>query len=103
MKNYQSWRDLVIKWLQENVSEHRLQHILGVEQTCIDLARAHREDKIKAGKAGLLHDLAKFFPPKKLLRLAKKNKIAIDSICEHCQVFYLLIVINRYKFANKYC
>ncbi|MGK7899142.1 MAG: bis(5'-nucleosyl)-tetraphosphatase (symmetrical) YqeK, partial [Xenococcus sp. (in: cyanobacteria)] len=32
---------------------------------------------------GLLHDLAKFFPPKKLLRLAKKNKIAIDSICEH--------------------
>ena len=83
MKHDKSWRDLVLQWLQENVSNHRLQHILGVEQTCIDLAHSHKEDPIKAGKAGLLHDLAKFFPPKKLLRLAKKNKIAIDSICEN--------------------
>ena len=81
MKHDKSSRDLVLKWLQENVSNHRLQHILGVEQTCIDLARAHKEDPIKAAKAGLLHDLAKFFPSKKLLRIAKKNKIAIDPIC----------------------
>ncbi len=79
MKHDKSWRDPVLKWLQENVSNHRLQHILGVEQTCIDLAHSHKEDPIKAGKAGLLHDLAKFFPSKKLLRIAKKNKIAIDS------------------------
>ena len=83
MKNYKSWRNLVLKWLQENVSDHRVQHILGVEQTCIDLADVYKENPIKAGKAGLLHDLAKFFSSKKLLRLAKKNKIAIDSICSN--------------------
>ena len=82
MNDYKSWRDLVLQWLQENVSEHRIQHILGVEQTCIDLAHAHEVDPLRAGKAGLLHDLAKFFPPKKLLHLAKKNKIEIDSVCQ---------------------
>ena len=82
MNDHKSWRDLVLQWLQENVSEHRIQHILGVEQTCIDLAHVHKVDPITAGKAGLLHDLAKFFPPKKLLHLAKKNKIEIDSICK---------------------
>jgi len=82
MNDHKSWRNLVIQWLQENVSEHRVQHILGVEQTCIDLADVYKVDPIKAGKAGLLHDLAKFFPPKKLLHLAKKNKIVIDSVCK---------------------
>ncbi len=83
MNDYTSWRDLVLEWLQENVSDHRLQHILGVEQTCIDLAASYQVDPIKAGKAGLLHDLAKFFSSKKLLRMAKKNKIKIDPICEN--------------------
>ncbi|ELS03540.1 putative HD superfamily hydrolase of NAD metabolism [Xenococcus sp. PCC 7305] len=83
MNDHKSWRALVLQWLQKNVSEHRIQHILGVEQTCIDLADIYQVDSIKAGKAGLLHDLAKFFPPKKLLHLAKKNKIEIDSVCKH--------------------
>lgn len=74
-------RDRVISWLKNNVSAHRLQHILGVEQTCIELAECHQLDTNKAAVAGLMHDLAKFFPPDKLLTMATDAGIAIDSIC----------------------
>ena len=74
-------RDRVISWLEKNVNEHRLKHILGVEQTCIDLARCHQLNEKKAAQAGLMHDLAKFFPPKKLLKIAKKAKMEVDEIC----------------------
>ena len=74
-------RDRIISWLKENVSQHRLQHILGVEQTCIDLARCHQLDEERAAKAGLMHDLAKFFAAKKLLVMATESKIPVDAVC----------------------
>ena len=74
-------RDRVISWLEKNVSSHRLQHILGVEATCIKLARCHQLDEQQAAQAGLLHDLAKFFPPQKLLKIATEVNIAIDEVC----------------------
>ena len=74
-------RDRVISWLEKNVSPHRLQHILGVEQTSIDLARCHKLNELKAAQAGLMHDLAKFFSPKKLLKIAESAEITVDEIC----------------------
>jgi predicted HD superfamily hydrolase involved in NAD metabolism len=77
-------RDRVISWLQSNVSSHRLQHILGVEQTCISLARHYQLNEQQAAQAGLMHDLAKFFSPHKLLKIATEAKIPVDAICnEH--------------------
>ncbi|MEL6496175.1 MAG: bis(5'-nucleosyl)-tetraphosphatase (symmetrical) YqeK [Cyanobacteria bacterium J06623_7] len=76
-------RDRVISWLEKNVSSHRLQHILGVEATCIKLARCHQLDEVQAGQAGLLHDLAKFFSPRKLLKIAAEVKLPLDEICLH--------------------
>ena len=82
MRDYEvSQRHRVISWLEKNVSEHRLQHILGVEQTCIALARCHRVNEQQAAQAGLMHDLAKFFSPRKLLQLATEAKIPVDEIC----------------------
>ena len=74
-------RDRIIAWLKKNVSAHRLQHILGVEATCITLARCHQINEKQAAQAGLMHDLAKFFPPQKLLRMAREAKIATDEFC----------------------
>ena len=74
-------RDRVINWLQKNVSEHRLQHILGVESTCIKLARCHQLDEDRAARAGLMHDLAKFFSPSKLLNIAAEANLNVDQIC----------------------
>lgn len=78
----QLWREKVIAWLDNNVSAHRIEHILGVEATCIELAQQHQVSSKKAAKAGLLHDLAKFFPPDKLLKIASKAEIKIDPICQ---------------------
>lgn len=76
-------RDRVISWLEQNVSSHRLQHILGVESTCITLARCHQLDEKQAAQAGLMHDLAKFFSPRKLLKIATEANIPVDQICLH--------------------
>ena len=76
-------RDRVINWLKDNVSAHRLQHILGVESTCITLARRHQLDEERAANAGLMHDLAKFFPPQKLLEIATSVNLNVDQICRH--------------------
>lgn len=74
-------REQVLSWLAKNVSEHRLQHILGVEQMSIDLAKRHHLDPHKAAQAGLMHDLAKFFKPSRLLEMAKAHQIEIDEVC----------------------
>jgi predicted HD superfamily hydrolase involved in NAD metabolism len=74
-------RDRIINWLQENVSSHRLQHILGVEATCITLARCHQLDEQQAAQAGLMHDLAKFFAPQKLLSIAAEVHLPVDQVC----------------------
>ncbi len=73
-------REAVIHWLKENVSEHRLEHILGVEMFSIKLAHQHEVDTQKAAQAGLMHDLAKFFPPSRLLEIAQKAGIEIDEV-----------------------
>lgn len=74
-------RQTIITWLQREVSGDRLKHILGVEQTAHHLAQRHGEDPEKAALAGLTHDLAKFFPPPKLLALAQTHGVTVDEIC----------------------
>ena len=73
-------RSQVLSWLTDNVSAHRLQHILGVEEFCMKLAKHYQIDPEKAANAGLYHDLAKFFPPDKLLRMAEIEGITIDPV-----------------------
>ena len=75
-------RDRVLAWLAKNVSPSRLQHIIGVEQTCLELAEHHQLDGTKAARAGLMHDLAKFFPPSRLLAMAREEGIEVDSVCQ---------------------
>ena len=98
------WRQKVILWLKENVSEHRLQHILGVEAVCIELAQLHKLPINKAAKAGLLHDLAKFFPGKKLLKIASKHQLEPDKIClnyPHLLHADISAILAREKFGIK--
>lgn len=73
-------RNQVLNWLSKNVSEHRLQHILSVEAMCIKLAQHYNCNSKQAAQAGLMHDLAKFFPPLKLLQMARDYNLELDSI-----------------------
>ena len=66
-------RSDILIWLQSNVPESRSRHILRVEAMSADLARHHNVDPDKAAQAGLMHDLAKFFKPDRLLAMAEHD------------------------------
>jgi predicted HD superfamily hydrolase involved in NAD metabolism len=73
-------RPKVLAWLGENVPPKRIQHILGVEQMAIELATHYQLDPTKAAQAGLMHDLAKYFKPQRLLQLAQAEGLPIDEV-----------------------
>lgn len=73
-------REQVLAWLADNVPPQRIKHILGVEQMAVDLATHYQVDKQKAAVAGLMHDLAKYFKPQKLLEMAQAEGLEIDPV-----------------------
>src|SRR6476646_8861616 len=73
-------REQVLSWLAVNVPESRLKHILRVEQTAIELAQHHSLDVERAAQAGLMHDLAKYFKPQRLLEMAQAEGLEIDPV-----------------------
>ncbi len=73
-------REQVLTWLADNVPPQRIKHILGVEQMAIDLATHYQIDRQKAAIAGLMHDLAKYFKPQKLLEMAQIAGVDIDPV-----------------------
>lgn len=73
-------RGAVLDWLQSHVPEPRLRHILRVEAMAIALAQHHHLDVERAGQAGLLHDLAKFFKPQRLLQMAEAEGLDLDPV-----------------------
>jgi predicted HD superfamily hydrolase involved in NAD metabolism len=73
-------RAKILAWLNENVPPKRIQHILGVERMAIELATHYQLDVDTAAQAGLMHDLAKYFKPKRLLELARAEGLPIDEV-----------------------
>ncbi|MBE9125094.1 MULTISPECIES: bis(5'-nucleosyl)-tetraphosphatase (symmetrical) YqeK [unclassified Coleofasciculus] len=73
-------RDRVLTWLADNVPAARIDHILRVEQMSVELACHYHLDGEQAARAGLLHDLAKYFKPKVLLQIARDQGIEVDSV-----------------------
>jgi len=73
-------RQKVLAWLAENVPSSRINHILRVEQMAVELAQHYQLDREKAATAGLMHDLAKYFPSKNLLQMAELAGLEIDEV-----------------------
>jgi predicted HD superfamily hydrolase involved in NAD metabolism len=75
-------RQRTLAWLKVQVPETRVRHILRVEQMAIALARHHQLDIEKAAQAALMHDLAKFFKPQRLLQMVKDEGLILDPVDE---------------------
>ncbi|MDM9379208.1 bis(5'-nucleosyl)-tetraphosphatase (symmetrical) YqeK [Chlorogloeopsis sp. ULAP01] len=73
-------RQKVLAWLAENVPASRINHILRVEQMAVELAQHYNLNQQKAATAGLMHDLAKYFQPQKLLQMAEVEGLEIDEV-----------------------
>jgi predicted HD superfamily hydrolase involved in NAD metabolism len=77
---YSAKRTQIIEWLSGNVPEKRLSHILRVEEMAIQLAQCHGLNQRQAAQAGLMHDLAKYFKPQRLLHMAEAEGVTIDPV-----------------------
>lgn len=75
-----AWRSPVLDWLTTHVPAKRLQHILRVEELAVTLATIHGLSTHQAAQAGLMHDLAKYFPPELLLDRAISADIEVDDV-----------------------
>jgi predicted HD superfamily hydrolase involved in NAD metabolism len=73
-------RAKILAWLNDNVPPQRIQHILGVEQMAIELAKHYQLDDRIAAQAGLMHDLAKYFKPQRLLEMAQAEGLPLDPV-----------------------
>lgn len=68
------------EYLSAKLSEKRLQHVLGVQEMAVDLARVHKADMWHASLAALLHDSAKWMRPERLYREVEYYKIRLDPV-----------------------
>lgn len=66
--------------LEENLTEYRYIHSLGVMEMAEELAKIHNVDVESARLAGLLHDIAKEMTEEESLKYVAENDIAIDDI-----------------------
>ncbi|MBD0335333.1 MAG: bis(5'-nucleosyl)-tetraphosphatase (symmetrical) YqeK [Cyanobacteria bacterium Co-bin13] len=73
-------RETVLEWLAANVPSQRLQHVLRVEEMSVSLARHYGLCPLMAAQAGLMHDLAKFFKPQRLLEMALAEGLTLDLV-----------------------
>ena len=65
--------------LTKCISKKRLCHSIGVMQTAYKLAEVHGVDKDAAIIAGILHDYAKEFEHKDMIKLCKENDIKLSD------------------------
>lgn len=97
-------RQDVLQWLQSAVPDKRLQHILRVEAMAVELAQHHGLSVGPAQQAGLMHDLAKCFPPQKLLSVAESEGWELDFAeidCPHLLHAPVGAVVARDEFGVK--
>ena len=78
----EGWRSPVLTWLEANLPRPRLAHSLRVEAMAVDLAQHHGLAVSLAAQAGLMHDLAKYFPAEKLLSMAQAAGLELDPMDE---------------------
>ncbi|MDR7870261.1 MAG: bis(5'-nucleosyl)-tetraphosphatase (symmetrical) YqeK [Tissierellaceae bacterium] len=73
----------ILDALLEDTGEHRLNHTLRVVEEAEKLAITHNIDKDKAAIAALLHDCAKLWDKKKLLKMAYDFDIILNDVMKH--------------------
>ena len=74
--DYINDREKIVELLKNNLSEEKFYHSLETEKRAVILAEIHGEDTLKAGFAGLIHDITKCMDNR---ALAEKYNIGIGA------------------------
>ncbi|GGG11065.1 bis(5'-nucleosyl)-tetraphosphatase (symmetrical) YqeK [Paenibacillus abyssi] len=75
-------RDAIITSVQEQMPERRWIHTLGVMKTAVELADRFGADPAKADLAAILHDVAKYWPVDRMLRVIREEGLFLE-VLEH--------------------
>jgi putative HD superfamily hydrolase of NAD metabolism len=70
------------KYLKENLTPKRYEHVLGVRESAIKLAEIYNEDLEKAKIAALVHDCAKNMSDEQLIKISEEHNLHINEICK---------------------
>lgn len=62
-------RDVALKIVKEQLTEHRYTHTIGVMETAVKLAEKYHANEKKAELAAIFHDYAKFRPKEEMKRI----------------------------------
>lgn len=81
-------REQLIELVKEVMSEKRFEHVLGVEQTAIQLAQEYGADVEKTSIAALLHDVAKEQPDEEMRDLVISENLDLDLLPFGSQIWH---------------
>lgn len=70
----------IIQYLKDKLEPERLQHVMSVQETAVDLAQYHNADVWKVNLATLLHDIAKCMSDDQLYKAVTQYEIDLDPI-----------------------
>ncbi|MBS4215579.1 MULTISPECIES: bis(5'-nucleosyl)-tetraphosphatase (symmetrical) YqeK [Neobacillus] len=81
-------RDVALKLVEEQLTEHRYQHTLGVMETAISLARRYGADEKKAETAAIFHDYAKFRPKEEMKEIIMTQGFPQDLLSFNAELWH---------------
>lgn len=81
-------REELIETVRETMSKKRFEHVLGVEQTAVQLAREYAADVEKTSIAALLHDVAKEQPEDEMRDIVISENLDLDLLKFGSQIWH---------------
>ncbi|OAS85002.1 MULTISPECIES: bis(5'-nucleosyl)-tetraphosphatase (symmetrical) YqeK [Metabacillus] len=75
-------REVALKLVAEQITEHRYVHTIGVMETAVQLARYYGQDPKKAELAAIFHDYAKFRPKAEMKQIIEEQQMS-KELLEH--------------------
>ncbi|WP_136606597.1 bis(5'-nucleosyl)-tetraphosphatase (symmetrical) YqeK [Paenibacillus dokdonensis] len=73
-------REELIKSVSEQMPAMRWQHTQGVMESSVKLAGLYGADPVKAERAAILHDVAKYWPVKQMELVIRENDLSKDLL-----------------------
>ncbi|MEH7384037.1 bis(5'-nucleosyl)-tetraphosphatase (symmetrical) YqeK [Bacillus sp. JJ1521] len=81
-------RKKALKIVEEQLTEHRYQHTLGVMETAIELSKRFNADEKKAETAAIFHDYAKFRPKDEMKQIIIDQHMPSDLLIHNTELWH---------------
>ncbi|MBY0123863.1 bis(5'-nucleosyl)-tetraphosphatase (symmetrical) YqeK [Bacillus sp. S/N-304-OC-R1] len=81
-------RDVALKIVKEQLTDHRYQHTIGVMDTAISLAEKYGADSKKAEMAAIFHDYAKFRPKEEMKKIIVEQGMPSELLLYNSELWH---------------